>query len=88
MLTKEGKQEIIEEYQIGSDDTGSVEVQVALLSGRIKYLTTHLRTHRKDNHSRRGLLKLVGERRRLLTYLYKRDPSSYASVISRLGLRR
>ena len=88
MLTKEGKQEIIEEYQSGNDDTGSVEVQVALLSGRIQYLTTHLRTHRKDNHSRRGLLKLVGDRRRLLTYLNKRDPSRYASVISRLGLRR
>jgi small subunit ribosomal protein S15 len=88
MLTKEGKQGIIEEYQHGNDDTGSVEVQVALLSGRIKYLTTHLRTHRKDNHSRRGLLKLVGNRRRLLTYLNKRDPSRYTLVISRLGLRR
>ena len=88
MLTKESKQEIIQEYQNSKDDTGSAEVQVALLSGKIKYLTTHLRTHRKDNHSRRGLLKLVGDRRRLLTYLNSCDPSRYTSVISRLGLRR
>jgi small subunit ribosomal protein S15 len=87
-LAPEGKQEIITEYAVTDGDTGSPEVQIALLTERIKGLTEHLRTFPKDNHSRRGLLKLVGQRRRLLAYLLKKDNARYRVVIGRLGLRR
>mgnify|MGYP001774184644 CR=1 FL=1 len=88
MLATEKKQEIIKEYQTQEGDTGSPEVQIALLSERITYLTEHFRTHKKDHHSRRGLLKIVGKRRRLLDYLKKNDIERYRSIISRLGIRR
>jgi small subunit ribosomal protein S15 len=87
-LTKEAKQEVIAGHGKGSADTGSTEVQIALLSRRIDELTEHLRTHRKDHHSRRGLLKLVGRRRRLLNYLQKRNVEGYRQLIKVLGLRR
>jgi small subunit ribosomal protein S15 len=87
-LFKEQKQGIIKEFQAHENDTGSPEVQIALLSDRIRYLTEHFRTHAKDHHSRRGLLKLVGRRRRLLDYLRSRDYERYQVVISRLGIRR
>jgi small subunit ribosomal protein S15 len=87
-LAPEGKQEIITGYAVTDGDTGSPEVQIALLTERIKGLTDHLRTFPKDNHSRRGLLKLVGQRRRLLAYLLKKDNARYRTVIGRLGLRR
>ncbi|HEY7195831.1 MAG TPA: 30S ribosomal protein S15 [Gaiellaceae bacterium] len=87
-LTKEAKQEVVGTYGKTEADTGSTEVQVALLTRRITYLTDHLRTHTKDHHSRRGLLKLVGRRRRLLDYLQKRDVEGYRKLISELGLRR
>ena len=83
-----GKEQIITEYGTTDGDTGSPEVQVALLTARINHLTEHLRTHKKDHHSRRGLLQLVGRRRRLLAYLQKTDVERYRSLISRLGLRR
>ena len=88
MLTKEAKQEIAGRHGRGEGDTGSPQVQIALLSRRIDQLTEHLRTHRKDHHSRRGLLKLVGQRRRLLDYLQKRDLEGYRTLIKDLGLRR
>jgi len=88
VLATEKKQEIIKEYQTQEGDTGSPEVQIALLSERITYLTEHFRTHKKDHHSRRGLLKIVGKRRRLLDYLKKNDIERYRSIISRLGIRR
>jgi small subunit ribosomal protein S15 len=84
----ETKKKIIAEYATTEGDTGSPEVQIALLTERIKALTDHLRSFPKDNHSRRGLLKLVGQRRRLLAYLVKKDPLRYRAVIGRLGLRR
>ena len=84
----EGKQETITGFAIHDGDTGSPEVQVALLTERIKSLTGHLRSFPKDHHSRRGLLKLVGTRRRLLAYLVKKDNARYRAVITRLGLRR
>ena len=87
MPTRESKQEIIQSYQTKEGDTGSSEVQVALLTERINQLTTHLRTHRKDHHTRRGLLKLVGKRKRLLAYLGREDVSRYRSLVARLGLR-
>ena len=87
-LAPEGKQEIITDYAVNDGDTGSPEVQIALLTERIKGLTDHLRSFPKDNHSRRGLLKLVGQRRRLLAYLLKKDNARYRAVIGRLGLRR
>ena len=87
-LAPEGKQEIITEYAVKDGDTGSPEVQIALLTERIRGLTDHLRRFPKDNHSRRGLLKLVGQRRRLLAYLLKKDNVRYRAVIGRLGLRR
>jgi small subunit ribosomal protein S15 len=87
-LTKEAKVELVRKYGSHEGDTGSPEVQVALLTARINELTDHLRTHKKDHHSRRGLLMLVGQRRRLLNYLAKTDISRYRSVIERLGLRR
>jgi small subunit ribosomal protein S15 len=79
---------VVQSYRRHDTDTGSPEVQVALLTGRITYLTEHFKTHVKDHHSRRGLLKLVGQRRRMLTYLRRRDFQRYKSVIERLGLRK
>jgi small subunit ribosomal protein S15 len=87
-LAREQKQEIITGFATKDGDTGSPEVQIALLTERIKELTSHLRSFPKDNHSRRGLLKLVGQRRRLLAYLMKKDSARYRVVIGRLGLRR
>jgi small subunit ribosomal protein S15 len=87
-LARELKQEIMTGFATKEGDTGSPEVQVALLTERIKDLTEHLRSFPKDNHSRRGLLKLVGQRRRLLAYLIKKDNTRYRAVIARLGLRR
>jgi small subunit ribosomal protein S15 len=87
-LTKEGKRELAAKFGRSETDTGSAEVQIALLSHRIAELTQHLRLHRKDHHSRRGLLVLVGRRRRLLDYLAKKDLESYRTVIKELGLRR
>ncbi|MBW2631122.1 MAG: 30S ribosomal protein S15 [Deltaproteobacteria bacterium] len=88
MLAEERKKEIITDFQTHEGDTGSPEVQVALLSGRIEYLTEHFKTHKKDHHSRRGLLKLVGQRRSMLDYLKKKDVERYRKLIKRLGLRR
>jgi small subunit ribosomal protein S15 len=88
MLAKEAKQRLITENRRADDDTGSPEVQIAILSKRIDELTEHLRTHTKDHHSRRGLLQLVGRRRRLLEYLRREDVERYRSLIGRLGLRR
>ena len=87
-ITAERKSEVIKEYAKGENDTGSPEVQVAILSERIKNLTEHLQGHEKDFHSRRGLLVMVGQRRRLLDYLKKKDNARYQDVITRLGLRR
>lgn len=87
-LSKEGKQEVITKYQTHESDTGSPEVQVALLSARITYLTDHFRTHSKDHHSRRGLLKLVGQRRKLLQYLKNADKDKYEQVRISLGIRK
>ncbi len=88
MLELEKKKEIISNFQSHENDTGSPEVQIALLSARIKYLTDHFKSHKKDHHSRRGLLKIVGQRRRLLDYLKKKDIERYRNVIQRLGIRR
>jgi small subunit ribosomal protein S15 len=82
------KEQLVAEYATADGDTGSPEVQVALLTARINHLTQHLRTHKKDHHSRRGLLMLVGRRRRLLNYLQRSDIERYRSLIQRLGLRR
>lgn len=87
-LMSEGKQNIITEHARSTGDTGSPEVQIALLTRRITELTEHLKTHPKDHHSRRGLLRMVGRRRRLLTYLRKQDVERYRSIIGKLGLRR
>ena len=87
-LAKDAKSAIVDEYATHEGDTGSPEVQIALLTERIKSLTDHLRSYPKDNHSRRGLLKLVGQRRRLLAYLVRHDVDRYRTVISSLGLRR
>jgi small subunit ribosomal protein S15 len=87
-LATERKQEIIEKFKAHDSDTGSPEVQIALLSERITYLTEHFRTHKKDHHSRRGLLKIVGQRRRLLDYLKSKDVERYRTVIKELGIRR
>ena len=87
-LTVEQKQEIVQKHGRGDNDTGSAEVQVALLTARINELTEHLRTHKKDHHSRRGLLMLVGKRRRLLKYLQSADIDRYRQLIQELGLRR
>jgi small subunit ribosomal protein S15 len=87
-LTAEAKRDIVARYGRGGSDTGSTEVQVALLTARINDLTEHLREHRKDHHSRRGLLMLVGKRRRLLKYLQRADIDRYRSLIRELGLRR
>ncbi|EOD00628.1 30S ribosomal protein S15 [Caldisalinibacter kiritimatiensis] len=87
-ISKEEKAAIIKEYQLKEGDTGSPEVQVAILTHRINKLTEHLKEHKKDHHSRRGLLKMVGKRRGLLKYLQKNDIERYRSLIKRLGLRR
>jgi len=87
-ITPERKQELIIEYKTGEADTGSPEVQVAILSERIRNLTEHLQTHKKDFHSRRGLLVMVGQRRRLLDYLKRKNVGRYEQLIARLGLRR
>jgi small subunit ribosomal protein S15 len=87
-LTKEQKTELVDKYGRDGSDTGSTEVQVALLTARINELTEHLRTHSKDHHSRRGLLMLVGRRRRLLRYLERTDLERYRALVGELGLRR
>ena len=87
-LSKNEKETIIQEYARAPNDTGSPEVQIALLTTRIKQLTEHLKTHKHDEHSRRGLLKMVGLRRRHLTYLSRKEPERYKEIIQRLGLRR
>ncbi|MBR5773356.1 MAG: 30S ribosomal protein S15 [Clostridia bacterium] len=87
-MTVEQKQAIIAEYALHEGDTGSPEVQIALLTTRINELTAHLKTHKKDHHSRRGLLKMVGHRRNLLAYLSKNDIERYRSIIARLGIRK
>ena len=86
--TKEQKSDLINQYRVHDSDTGSPEVQIALLSNRITYLTEHFKAHAKDHHSRRGLLKLVGRRRRLLDYLKKTDVERYRSIIDKLGIRK
>ncbi len=86
--TTEKKNEIIEKFKVHSSDTGSSEVQIALLTDRIKYLTEHFKTHKKDHHSRQGLLKLVGQRRSLLDYLKNKDVNKYRSLIQDLGIRK
>jgi small subunit ribosomal protein S15 len=86
-LVKEKKREIIEKFKISENDTGSVEVQIALLTERINYLTEHLKTHKKDIHSRYGLQKLVSKRKKLLKYLKREKPQKYYEIIDRLGIR-
>jgi len=87
-MEKEKRQEIIETYRVHGKDTGSPEVQVALLTERINGLTDHFKTHKKDHHSRRGLLKMVGKRKRLLEYVKKKDINRYTTLIKSLGLRK
>jgi len=87
-LLKEKKSEIIEKYRLHENDTGSPEVQIAILTERIEQLSYHLKKHKKDHHSRRGLLKMVGQRRRLLNYLKNKDLERYRAIISKLNLRR
>ena len=88
MLLKEEKSKVIAEYATHEGDTGSPEVQIAILTKRINDLTEHLKTHKKDHHSRRGLLKMVGQRRNLLNYVIKKDIERYRSIIARLGIRK
>ena len=88
VMTPEKKQEVIGQFKVHDSDTGSPEVQIALLSERITYLTEHFKTHKKDHASRRGLLKLVGQRRRLLDYLKKKDVERYRTLIERLRIRK
>lgn len=87
-LTQERKNELINEYKVHDSDTGSPEVQIAILTEKINYLNEHLREHKKDHHSRRGLMKMVGQRRNLLTYLRNNDIQRYRNLINKLGLRR
>ena len=87
-LTQKRKQELIGEYQIHETDTGSAELQIAMLTERINQLTEHLKANQKDHSSRRGLLKMIGRRKRLLAYIQKEDPKRYQSLIARLGIRR
>ncbi|MFC5532504.1 MULTISPECIES: 30S ribosomal protein S15 [Cohnella] len=87
-LTQERKQELIETHRTHASDTGSPEVQIAILTENINNLTNHFRSHKKDHHSRRGLLKMVGQRRKLLVYLKNKDVSRYSALIAKLGLRR
>lgn len=86
-LQTDKKKTIIELYRIHETDTGSPEVQIALLTERINYLTSHLKSHKKDHHSRRGLLQMVGQRRGLLNYLQREDPARYRAIVEKLGLR-
>jgi small subunit ribosomal protein S15 len=88
VLTKESKQEIVKKFGKGDADTGSIEVQIALLTERIKYLTEHFKSHAKDFHSRRGMLKIVGNRRRLLDYVKKRDIERYRTILKELNIRK
>ena len=88
MISKETKSQIIEKYKRDEKDTGSPEVQIAILTERINELTEHLKVHKKDNHSRRGLLKMVGKRRNLLNYLAKKDINRYREIVKNLGLRK
>ncbi len=88
MLVTEKKQEIINSYKLHDNDTGSPEVQIAILTERIIYLTEHFKVHKKDHHSRRGLLKIVGQRRRMQDYLKKKDVERYRAIIGKLGIRR
>ena len=88
MITKEMKQQIIKDYQLKEGDTGSPEVQIAILTYRINDLNEHLKIHKKDHHSRRGLLRMVGQRRNMLAYLKKNDLERYRALIARLGLRK
>ncbi|MBP6889960.1 MAG: 30S ribosomal protein S15 [Veillonella sp.] len=88
MLTSEAKQAIIKEFAVHEGDTGSPEVQIAILTNRIVYLTEHLKEHKKDHHSRRGLLKLVGQRRNMLDYLRRKDIERYRAILEKLGLRK
>lgn len=88
MLSQEQKQQVIEQYRVHEGDTGSPEVQIAILTSRIIYLTEHLKEHKKDHHSRRGLLKMVGHRRRLLNYLHANDIERYRTIIAKLNLRK
>lgn len=87
-ITVEAKAKVMQDYATKANDTGSPEVQVAILSSRIATLTEHFKTHKKDNHSRRGLLKLVAQRRKLLDYLKRKEEARYTALIARLGLRR
>jgi len=87
-LTQASKQQLIEKFRINENDTGSPEVQIAILTERINQLTEHLKVHKKDFHSRRGLLKMVGQRRGLLNYLQKKDIQRYRAIVERLGLRK
>jgi small subunit ribosomal protein S15 len=87
-LTQQAKTELIDNYKTHDGDTGSPEVQIALLTKRIEYLTDHFKTHAKDHHSRQGLLKMVGKRRRLLDYLKRKDLDRYQRIIERLGIRK
>ncbi|HEX8961310.1 MAG TPA: 30S ribosomal protein S15 [Geobacteraceae bacterium] len=88
MLVTDKKQEIINKFKLHESDTGSPEVQIAILTERITYLTEHFKVHKKDHHSRRGLLKIVGQRRRLLDYVKKKDDARYKAIIEKLGIRR
>ena len=88
MITPERKKEVIGQYATGKEDTGSPEVQIAILSERIANLTEHFKTHAKDNHSRRGMIKMVSQRRGLLDYIKAKDAKRYEALISKLGLRR
>ena len=88
MLTKEAKTKVINDNKTHPEDTGSPEVQIALITSRINYLSTHFETHKQDHHSKRGLLKLVGQRKRLLEYLKKEDPKRYENLIKKLKLRK
>lgn len=88
MLTTEAKQEIIKSFAVHEGDTGSPEVQIAILTNRIIYLTEHLKEHKKDHHSRRGLLKLVGQRRNMLDYLRRKDIERYRAILEKLNLRK
>lgn len=87
-LTQERKAQLIEEHKVHENDTGSPEVQIAILTENVNNLTQHLREHKKDHHSRRGLLKMVGQRRKLLAYLKAKDVNRYSALIEKLGLRR
>ena len=87
-LSRDSKNELIKDYRVHDSDTGSPEVQIAILTHRIQYLTDHFKTHAKDHHSRQGLLKMVGKRRRLLDYLNRKDNKRYKEIIARLGIRK